>query len=175
MRAVVNGTLEPGSVIENLIEADPDLELPGKTLVDAGDAGIGWVWDGEAWQPPAATAPSPTEVDAERDRRIANGFTFNGVRFQSRPEDRENIAGAALAALKAMVNGKGEGELDWFPGVPAFAWIAEDNSTVAMDAPTMFAFGDAAAAHKQALIFKARAIKDMDPIPVDYADDGYWT
>lgn len=132
-------------------------------------------WIGGEWRPPEPIPPSTTEVDAERDHRIANGFTFNGVRFQSRPEDRENIAGAALAALKAMVNGKGEGELDWFPGVPAFAWIAEDNSTVAMDAPTMFAFGEAAAAHKQALIFKARAIKDMDPIPADFADDSYWT
>lgn len=147
-----------------------------------GDTYEGLMWYGPGEKPTEAELdalewPAVTDdmVDAERDRRIANGFTFNGVRFQSRPEDRENIAGAALAALKSMVDGKGEGELDWFPGVPAFAWIAEDNSTVPMDAPTMFALGEAAAAHKQALIFKARAIKDMDPTPADYADDSYWT
>lgn len=38
----------------------------------------------------------------------------------------------------------------------------------------MFAFGQAAVAHKQAHIFAARALKDAVPIPVDYEDDGYW-
>ena len=28
--------------------------------------------------------------------------------------------------------------------------------------------------HKQALIFAARALKDLDPIPADFADDSYW-
>lgn len=118
--------------------------------------------------------PAAADVDAERDRRVAAGFTFAGVRFQSRPDDRENIAGAATAALGAMMAGAQPGDLRWHGGDTDFVWIAEDNSTMAMDAQTLFAFGQAAMAHKQSMIFAARAIKDMGPIPADYADDQYW-
>lgn len=133
-----------------------------------------WI-DGE-WRtlPPALPVPTPDAIDAERDRRIANGFSFNGKLYQSRPEDRENIAGAALAALAAQISGAEPGDYRWHGGDSDFVWIAEDNSLTPMDAQTMFAFGQAAMAHKQALIFKARAIKDMDPIPADYADDERW-
>lgn len=103
---------------------------------------------------------SPRSVDVERDRRIDAGFEFEGVRYQSRPGDRENIAGAAVIALAD----------------PAYAtgWIAADNSVVEMDAPTLLRFGRVAADHKQALIFAARQLKDMQPIPQDYTDDQWW-
>lgn len=127
-------------------------------------------------EPPAPSPAPPTAsaVDAERDRRIASGFEFGGVSYQSRPDDRENIAGAALAALGAMVDGAQPGDLRWHGGSEDFVWIATDNTTHPMDAQTMFAFGQAAMAHKQALIFAARAVKDADPIPADYTDEGYW-
>jgi len=38
----------------------------------------------------------------------------------------------------------------------------------------MFAMGQAAMAHKQAHIWAARALKDMNPIPLDYTEDQYW-
>jgi hypothetical protein len=44
-----------------------------------------------------------------------------------------------------------------------------------MDARACWNFAVAAAAHKKKLIFKARALKDMDPIPVDYKDDAHWS
>lgn len=118
--------------------------------------------------------PTTDAIDAERDRRIAAGFTFGGKLYQSRPEDRENIAGASVAALAAMGNGALPGDYRWHGGDSDFVWIAADNSLTAMDAQTMFAFGQAAMAHKQALIFAARALKDAEPIPADYTDDGYW-
>lgn len=154
------------------------------------------------------------DVDGERDLRIASGFIFNGARYQSRPEDRENIMGASLAALAYLSSQKppedntedvaeenedsdeplseegnedleesvpdtefGEEEASkyrWHGGDTDFTWIAEDNSLVPMDAQTMFAFGQAAMAHKQALIFAARALKDMPEIPEDFRDDKYW-
>jgi len=115
-----------------------------------------------------------TAVDAERDRRINGGFIFTGIEYQSRPSDRENIAGAATAALGAMMSGVQSGDLRWHGGAEDFGWIAADNSMHTMDAPTVYAFGQAAMAHKQAHIFAARALKDADLIPADFTDDKWW-
>lgn len=131
-------------------------------------------WDGEAWQVVPLPAPTSDVVDIERDRRISAGFTFAGVAHQSRPDDRENITGASLAALAAMMNGAQTGDLRWHGGDSDFMWIAADNSTHTMDAQTVFAFGQTAMAHKQGMIFAARALKDADPIPLDFTDDAYW-
>ncbi|MBE9635786.1 DUF4376 domain-containing protein [Salipiger mangrovisoli] len=114
------------------------------------------------------------DVTAERDRRINGGFTFGGVAYQTRPEDRENMAGASTAALSAIMNGAQVGDVYWHGGATPFSWIAQDNTLTEMDAQTMFAFGQAAMEHKQAHIFAAREIKDMDPIPQDFADDSRW-
>jgi len=139
-----------------------------------------------AWgySPAGDTEAPPTEepvvtaamVDAVRDIRVASGFGFNGKVYQTRPEDRENIAGAATAALAAiMVNGAQPGDFRWHGGDSDFEWIAADNSTHPLDAQTTFAMGQAAMAHKQAHIFAARTLKDMDPIPADFAtNDAYW-
>lgn len=122
----------------------------------------------------AAKAELSGQVDAERDRRIDAGFTFNGVVFQSRATDRENVAGAAQLAFMAVVGGAQPGDLRWASAGTDYQWIAADNSIVTMDAPTVVDFGKAAAAEKQALIFAARTIKDMNPIPADFADDKWW-
>lgn len=122
----------------------------------------------------ASSASKSDLIDAERDRRTDAGFLFNGVLFQSRPVDRENIAGAATAALGAIIAGAQPGDYHWAGSESEFVWIANDNSLMHMDAHTTFMFGQAAMAHKQQLIFKARALKDMSPIPHDYADDSYW-
>ena len=129
-------------------------------------------WNGHEW---LAAVPTSDQVDAERDRRIDGGFSFNGVMYQSRPSDRENIAGASTASGIAMVTGSQAGNYRWHGGDEDFAWIASDNSTHPMDAQTMFAFGQAAMAHKSNHIFAARALKDMTPIPADYATNpAYW-
>ncbi len=119
--------------------------------------------------------PSSFDVDLERDRRISAGFSFNGASYQSRPEDRENIQGASTAALSAMVNGAQPGDYRWHGGNNDFVWIAADNSIHLLDAQSTFALGQAAMAHKQALIFAARTLKDLEPIPGDFATNpAYW-
>lgn len=126
-------------------------------------------------QPPAGLGKIElADVDAERDRRIDAGVEFQGVRFQSRATDRENIAGAAQLGFMAVVAGAQAGDLRWSKPDQDFEWIASDNSLVPMDAPTVVAFGKAAAERKQALIFAGRQLKDMDPIPADFADDKWW-
>lgn len=131
-------------------------------------------------QPPAP-APVEADIDRERDRRIDAGFVFEGVHYQSRPEDRENIAGAKAAATDAItLFGAEAGDFAWQqlldPGAPPeFRWIAADNSTHPMDAQTAMRFGYAALGHKQAHIFAARKLKNMSTIPADYATNPeYW-
>lgn len=114
------------------------------------------------------------DVDAERDRRIDAGVVFQGEVFQSRSTDRENITGAAQLGFMAIVSGVEPGDLRWSNPDVDFTWIASDNSLVPMDAQTVVAFGKTAAERKQALIFAARQIKDMQQIPSDYTDDKWW-
>ena len=135
---------------------------PGDKPTEAELAALPW---------PAITTD---DVDAERDRRIEAGMTFNSVRYQTRAQDRENVAGASIMALAAITQGAQPGDLRWHGGDTDFVWISEDNSLNTMDAQTFFAFGQAMAAHKSALIFAARTLKDMATIPADYADDKHW-
>lgn len=134
------------------------------------------IWSGNAWvfDTAAERASLSAAIDTERDRRIDAGLQFQGVTFQSRATDRENIAGSAQLAFMAMVAGAHAGDLRWSNPDQDFAWIASDNSLVLMDAQTVVAFGKAAAERKQALIFAARQLKDMAEIPVDYTDDKWW-
>lgn len=124
------------------------------------------------------TAINDALVTAERDRRIAAGFQFKvgdtAYTIQSRSTDRENILGATAAAFRAVVGGKAAGDYLWDGTGVEFAWITADNQSVKMDAPTVVALGDTAIATKQALIYKARALKDLTPFPADYTDDKYW-
>lgn len=120
------------------------------------------------------SAPARSAVNDERDRRIFSGFVFQGVRFQSRLEDQKRIAGAGTLAVMAIVLGAKAGDYRWHGGDEDFSWIAEDNSLVKMDAQTVIAFGQAAANHESLHVFAARSLKELDPIPADFADDKYW-
>jgi hypothetical protein len=111
--------------------------------------------------------PTVEQVNAERDRRLRR-FTFDGREFDfcdGRGSD-QNIAGAATLALAAVLTGVGWDE--------NFTWVAADNTTVPMDAQTCLNFGKAAADWKARHIRAARALKDMSPIPADFADDSRW-
>jgi hypothetical protein len=122
-----------------------------------------------AWLELPGNVPLPADVPAvdlpayvmvRRDELVDGGVTFNGVEFQTRATDRENIMGASQLALMAIINGAQPGDLRWASPDADFNWIAMDNSMVPMDAQTVIAFGQTAAARKQTLIMTARAIKD---------------
>jgi hypothetical protein len=141
--------------------------------------------DGELWEDATAgrlgaiadyTPPPPTarDVNAERDRRIAAGFEFNGKLYDFDPDSKARIAGAATLAGFAKEAGALAGNYHWHGGADEFRWLASDNTETPMDAETMFSFGQAAAEFERNLIFKARMLKDADPIPADYADDSRW-
>lgn len=120
--------------------------------------------------PPITSA----EVDDERNRRIEENFTFGGVAYDFDAASKARITGMGALAGFAIGAGAQAGDLTWHGQETPFVWIASDNSPVPMDAPTCFAFAQAAAAHEAAHIFAARALKDMTTIPADYTADGYW-
>lgn len=122
----------------------------------------------------ASLPPSGDKVNAERDRRIESNFAFAGRPFDFDMKGKTNISGAAQLAFMAIVAGAQQGDLQWHGGLEDFEWIDSENNLMKMDAQTVVAFGQAAAAHEKAHIMAARALKDMNPIPTDYTDDKYW-
>lgn len=102
------------------------------------------------------------QCDKKRGKCIDEGFIFEGVHYQTRPTDRENISGAALLATQVTMQGVGAaGDYRWQDANNDFEWIATDNSIIKMDAPTTMAFGQSAAAYKQNLIILSRQIKNQ--------------
>lgn len=115
------------------------------------------------------------QIDDERDRRILNGFLFNGDIFDSRPEDQKRISGAGTLAFVSIVQGIGTpGNYFWHGEVTPFVWITKTNSLMPLDAPSVIELGKAAAKWESQHVFAARALKDMSTIPADFANDAYW-
>ncbi|KTT01432.1 hypothetical protein NS376_14055 [Pseudomonas oryzihabitans] len=139
------------------------------------------LWTGYGWTV-TTTRPSRVQppidalaIDAERDRRVALGFTFQDHHYQTRTaSDRENILGAMNTALAAMMAGAKAGDLRWADPETDFVWIASDNQRVPMDAQTTLAFGQAATARKSQLVLAGSSLKAMTPIPQDFATDDRW-
>jgi len=165
-----------GQLAEGHLTPD-DIAGAGYTLSpDKPEAGpnevVSWV-DG-AWSTADAPRPTASDVGAERDRRLALDFEFQGKMYQRDERSLSRITGAATLAGFAMGAGAQSGDLRWANAAQDFGWIASDDTVTPMDAQTCFAFGQTAAGVESALVFTAAAIRAMDPIPYDYADDTYW-
>lgn len=73
-------------------------------------------------------------INEWKSKMQGSGFTFNGVEYDSDNKSRDAINGAVTMALIAM-----QAQAPY-----SVTWTASDNSQVAMDGPTMTAFGVAA-------------------------------
>src|SRR5690606_3614034 len=133
-----------------------------------------WGEHGHELDPDYVPPPTANDVDTERDRRIASGFTFGGQTYQLDKDSQGRITAMGADARFAGLAGASPGNYRWADPDNDFGWIATDNSVTPMDAQTMVAFADAAQLWVSRHIFAARAIKDMDPIPADYAADEHW-
>lgn len=116
------------------------------------------------------------DIDKERDRRIGEGFLFNGVVYQARDQDIRNINGAATAAAIAVMQQVAPGNLRWANPSKDFEWIAYDNSIVPMDAYTTIAFGMTAMGWVSSLTMIARELKNrlINGEVFDIDDDSLW-
>ncbi|MBQ2262711.1 MAG: hypothetical protein II336_15235 [Loktanella sp.] len=115
------------------------------------------------------------KVNSERDRRLAADFEFQGKMYQRDQVSITRISGAATLAGFAVGAGAQPGDLRWANPDRDFGWIAMDNTITPMDAHTAFAFGQAAANVETDLIFAAKSVREMDPIPDNFTDDVWWT
>lgn len=118
--------------------------------------------------------PTTNDVNSEAQRRMA-AFVFAGKNYDLVGESLINVSGAGTLALAAIINGAQPGDLRWADPDEDFTWIADDNTRTPMDAQTTWAFAQTAAAWRKHHIYKARALKDMSPIPADYTSESYWT
>lgn len=112
------------------------------------------------------------KVNKLRDTRIDSGFSWNGMRFQSRPSDRENIMGASALAMAYIGAGGSPDETKWADQENDFEWILENNGRTILSAGDVISLFQAGVAFKSAQTFYARALKDAiseadDPSTVD--------
>lgn len=128
-----------------------------------------------------APPPPPTEEDVkiERDRRLNGDFLFQGKLFQRDNKSLQRITGAGSLAQGYLLARGDPKSLKWHatledPEPEDFVWIASDDTLVPMDAQTVFSFAREAAAVETRLIFAAKRLRMMDPIPDDFTDDKWW-
>jgi len=134
-----------------------------------------WEAKGNVIPPYVSAKPNGADVDAERDRRIALGFDWNGKHYQSRPEDIQNIDSMALAATSRIAQGQVDTGYRWFDPNVDFAWIAADNSLTLMNIEDMMNFAMVAAKWKSDNIRAGSEIKKTTGgIPANFATDGRW-
>lgn len=165
---ITNGT------VENIVKATPEFAAEQGWIEATREVSIGWLYDGQTFTAPEPDPISSEEVNTERDRRIAAGFTWNGNTYQSDADSLSNIAGAATSAVAFMVAGGSPTEVYWADPSQPFVWLTVDNTEVQMTPQDVVAFGNAAMAHKKNHIYAARTLKDMDSTPQDFTNDQYW-
>lgn len=94
----------------------------------------------------AARDAKKDAINAERDRREAGGFEYQGVFYDSDERSAKRILVAVSAAMA---------DVEGFQ----IAWTAQDNSTHLLDGPAMIGLNAALAMHGNALHETARSLK----------------
>lgn len=142
-----------------------------------------WPCDGDGHQTDAALAevlavhglryragPAVSDVIAERDRRLALGFSYDfgdvrGVhRIGTTPADQQGWSEVTTLAQALLASG------DLVTPIS----IITDTGPATVTAPEWMAVLLAAGTHRQPIWSASFALQALDPIPADYADDGHW-
>jgi hypothetical protein len=117
-----------------------------------------------------STGPDTTDVDAERDRRIAQGVTITladgtVIPVQTRDDvDFRNLNGLSTAGLALQLQGSTQ----------MTVFRDAENNGHSLTPAQLVELGMKVAAAIQAVYARSWALKGMSPIPDDYAADKYW-
>lgn len=122
--------------------------------------------------PPAQpAAPSPANVVAERERRLALGFDYDfgdgrGVyHIGTTPDDMRKWVDEVSPLAQAFINaGQPAGEIT----------IVTETGPVVVTAVEWQQILLAAAAWRQPIYAASFALQAMEPIPADFADEEWW-
>lgn len=134
--------------------------------------------DGELIEAPVADVfpetppqpPTPEHVDAEHDRRVLVGKTFTVTGFGEVSLEGSLRTQAVLLAQKDTARDLlAAGVTD-----PILMLTDRDNVDHYLTADQMIELVNAGKVYMNALHAAKRALKAMDPIPADYADDARW-
>jgi hypothetical protein len=121
-----------------------------------------------------APPPGAAAVDAERDRRVVETFTYAGHAIALDEKSLTRITAMGADARFAQLAGAAAGNLRWADPNTDFGWIDGDNNLLPLDAPGMATMADEAKRWVSNHTFAARALKDLSPIPADFEEDAYW-
>lgn len=117
---------------------------------------------------PVFAPPSIHQVYAERDRRLAAGFTHDFADVRGVHQIGTSLADMRgwdeVSKLADVLRRSGGGTIT----------IATDTGVVEVTPAEWDAILLASAAMRQPIWQASFALAAMDPIPADYADDGYW-
>lgn len=113
----------------------------------------------------AAREAKHVAINAERQRRIEAGAIINDVYVTGRDEDARNLTNLALAAQMRIGMGDTETLTTYRDG---------DNVDHDLTPPQMLALWQQSAEYVSALYAASWAIKAMDPLPENVADDALW-
>lgn len=116
-----------------------------------------------------APPPAGDQIDAERERRIALPLevtlSVGTITINMDPLSQRNLQGLASVGQYLTATGSTQ----------TTAFRAYDNASHGLTPTDLVAMGLQVAQRIQAVYAASWAIKAMDPIPADYADDAWWT
>jgi hypothetical protein len=116
-----------------------------------------------------ATRPKASDLNAERERRISLpldivGLSVGPIAINMDAFSQRNLQGLATVGMQMKLAG--------LTDVTEFK--AYDNNLYDLTPDDLIAMGLQTAARVQACYRAEWALKDTDPIPLDYTDDQYW-
>lgn len=123
------------------------------------------------FNPVIPVAANPTaSVDAEHDRRVLTGRAFAVDGIGDVPLEGSEKTQLVLLALKDTARDLKDAGIT----APALVFTDRDGTDRRMTAGQMIALVNAGKAWVQSVHEAKRALKAMDPIPADFADDRHW-
>lgn len=162
----------PHALIENGVVVQLDLtgSPPAGYVECPGHVQPGYTFSGGDFHAPQSPAPTSSDVNAERDRRVAAGIavTIDGygpVPLQGRDQDQTNLLGLVTAANLRIASGD-TATLTKFRDA--------ENVDHMLTPPQIIEMWLKGSAWISAVYDASWTLKAMDPIPADYANDSRW-